>query len=420
MLLSEKDRKRFNRRLLESRLRILCRYGFYGSLLMHVDFGLDSSCRNVAASSRKISFSPAFLDQISDQELDLVLMHEVCHLALKHNHRRRDFSNKEVFDLAADIVTNSNLLKSFDMKLELLSLNGETLNHTAPSGKEGYEYSVEQLYRILSAENGRSYDAAGESDTEEGSSEDPDSETGFDDHSRWPEEEDSCAEREWQQYVGDICETILIRDPSNNRGTLPMFAMRMFKQLRDSRIDWRIILRNCLEEEISDYSFLPPDRRFSNSDFFFPGMNDLEETVKGVLFFIDTSGSMSDSQITTAFSEVKGAVEQFSGRLKGMLGFFDCAVIKPVPFESVESLMKIKPYGGGGTDFSIVFDYVRDHMKGEEIAQIIIMTDGEAPWPPESASGGIPVIWMINNERNDPPWGKVIRLPKDSTNQKYS
>ncbi len=77
MLLSDRDKRRYNRRLLESRLRILCNYGFYGTLLMHVSFSLDNTCRNVAASYKKISFNPVFLEQISDRELDLVLMHEI-------------------------------------------------------------------------------------------------------------------------------------------------------------------------------------------------------------------------------------------------------------------------------------------------------------------------------------------------------
>jgi len=45
-----------------------------------------------------------------------------------------------------------------------------------------------------------------------------------------------------------------------------------------------------------------------------------------------------------------------------------------------------------------------------EIASIIIMTDGIAPFPEESAAIGIPVLWMINNDMITPPWGKIARL----------
>ena len=56
---------------------------------------------------------------------------------------------------------------------------------------------------------------------------------------------------------------------------------------------------------------------------------------KEILFMVDTSGSIDNSQIAEAYSEISGALEQFPS-LTGYLGFFDSAVYKPLPFESVE------------------------------------------------------------------------------------
>ena len=41
---------------------------------------------------------------------------------------------------------------------------------------------------------------------------------------------------------------------------------------------------------------------------------------------------------------------------------------------------------------------------------IIILTDGYAPFPEEKAALGIPVLWLLNNEKVEPPWGKVARI----------
>jgi hypothetical protein len=41
---------------------------------------------------------------------------------------------------------------------------------------------------------------------------------------------------------------------------------------------------------------------------------------------------------------------------------------------------------------------------------IIILTDGCAPYPDESAAKGIPVLWLLNNEKLTPPWGKITRI----------
>ena len=119
---------------------------------------------------------------------------------------------------------------------------------------------------------------------------------------------------------------------------------------------------------------------------------------------------MSDDMITAAYSEVKGAIGQFDGRLRGWLGFFDAAIIEPMPFEDGESLRIIKPAGGGGTDFQIVFEYVARHMADKPPASIIILTDGWAPFPQEHLARGIPVLWLLNNEKVDPPWGKIARI----------
>ena len=41
---------------------------------------------------------------------------------------------------------------------------------------------------------------------------------------------------------------------------------------------------------------------------------------------------------------------------------------------------------------------------------IIILTDGYAPFPKESKANGIPVLWLLNNNKVEPPWGKVARI----------
>ena len=70
----------------------------------------------------------------------------------------------------------------------------------------------------------------------------------------------------------------------------------------------------------------------------------------------------------------------------------------------------IQPYGGGGTDFQIIFEYVAYHMIENKPVSIIILTDGYAPFPAEKLADGIPVLWLLNNEDVEPPWGKVARI----------
>ena len=151
--------------------------------------------------------------------------------------------------------------------------------------------------------------------------------------------------------------------------------------------------------------------------FFLPDFNDTEAIVRDVLFMIDTSGSMSRDMITRAYSEVKGAIDQFNGKLTGKLGFFDAAVVPPIPFEDEEEFKVIQPKGGGGTSFEVIFDYVNKQMSDDPPVSIIILTDGFAPFPDEEKSDGIPVLWMINNEQVTPPWGKTARIKEEKQNE---
>lgn len=224
------------------------------------------------------------------------------------------------------------------------------------------------------------------------------------------DEEDDTLRNVWVKRFEDTCESISIRDPSNQRGLLPLFAERLFNELKKPQTDWRIVLNDFVQEEIVDYSFMTPDRRFDESPFFLPDFNDKDDMVEDILFMIDTSVSMSDDMITAAYSEVKGAIDQFYGKLKGWLGFFDAAIIEPKPFTNEAEFRIIKPAGGGGTDFQIILEYVRNHIQDKLPACIIILTDGFAPFSNEKLAGGIPVLWLLNNDEVKPPWGKVVRI----------
>ena len=73
-------------------------------------------------------------------------------------------------------------------------------------------------------------------------------------------------------------------------------------------------------------------------------------------------------------------------------------------------IKEIKPVGRGGTNFDAVFEYVGKNMEDKLPASIIILSDGECDFPPQSVALGIPVLWVINNQKVNPPWGNVTRI----------
>lgn len=419
MALSDVQIKGYIRRLLLSRMRILNNHGFYGLLLMHMVYSIEEDLPTACTDGVRITFGPEFLEQLSDSELDFVMMHEILHVVLQHCARGGD-RDHERFNIACDIVVNSNILLENNMDLSSITLKceGGPSMHLAPDGKEGHLYTAEQVYEMLppsppGKKRPNSGDAKGRARREQGEIGDRHASPSWDDHTRWSVmEEDDTLRDVWVKQFAEACEAISIREKINGRGLLPLFAQRLLEKLRDPQTDWRTILNEFVQEEVNDYSFSPPDRRFQDSPFFLPDFNEMgkSDEPSDILFMIDTSGSMTDREITAAFSEVKGAVDQFGGSLKGWLGFFDAAIVEPKPFESVEDVLRIRPAGGGGTDFQIIFEYVHQHMQDKPPACIIIMTDGGAPFPQEHLAQDIPVLWLIDNDQVEPPWGKVARI----------
>lgn len=70
--------------------------------------------------------------------------------------------------------------------------------------------------------------------------------------------------------------------------------------------------------------------------------------------------------------------------------------------------------GKGGTDFFVIFDYIRCNYNHNPPSCVIIFTDGYAEFPEESEAMGIPVLWIISNDDIMPPWGRTVRLLPNS------
>ena len=466
MPVTDAQARALGRRLLAARGRILAEHGFYGLLLMHMGFAVGDELDTAWVSRDTITFNPDFSDKLDADELCFVLEHEVLHAALGHLERLAG-RDPGLWNLACDIVVNSNIKHSNGDDPKSITLRcepGESF-HLTPGGEEGWHYTADEVYEMLRRGNNPNSSASmssgvsstspasGESSGSGTSSEpgadevigskqgDPpgQSESGEPDGSglrcsidavraagrgnRWDwhivdNGSDPAAEEEsrdaWAQRLADAEESMSVRDPSKTRGLVPACAERRLGELRGAQADWRLLLDEFVQEEICDYAFATPDRRFPDSPFVLPSFSDTEAVVRNVRFMADTSASVSDSVLTTAFSEVKGAIEQFEGKLCGWLGFFDAKPYEPVRFESVDELLAIRPRGGGGTRFEAVFECVDRWLDTEDLSCIVVLTDGFAPVPDESIACGIPVLWLVHGNGPAPDWGKVARMGKNA------
>ena len=63
MALSDAKIKEYIKRLLLSRMRILCNHGFFGLLLMHVTYSVSEEVETACTDGRGITFGTKFLDE---------------------------------------------------------------------------------------------------------------------------------------------------------------------------------------------------------------------------------------------------------------------------------------------------------------------------------------------------------------------
>ena len=403
---------------------------FFALLLMYLKYVAVPGMKKISTNGRCIYFAPDFLDKLYDGEIDYILCHQVMHIIYGHIWRPFDLAGDN-YHFACDIAINNKLAKSGLLK-DSFSHLGYMYRSIPSVNKDVADMTPQAIYEMLPYslylfdERTRSRylsdseiwwdekDDIGVScelildlpDAEGILRDETESESGYGLSSDGEE-----LKQEWQAKAASAANTL---GDSNAKAQgaddVPDFVKRMISKMKEATIDWKKILNNFVQERICDYSFSPPDRRYADTGFFLPDFNESDFVSKEILFMVDTSGSITDDELSIVYSEIRGATEQFNGKLCGKLGFFDAKVTQPLPFESISDILHIIPYGGGGTDFRVIFDYIRNNCLNELPACLVVFTDGYGPYPSEAATMRIPVLWMINNLDVTPPWGKVTRV----------
>jgi len=116
-------------------------------------------------------------------------------------------------------------------------------------------------------------------------------------------------------------------------------------------------------------------------------------------FLIDTSGSMGDSQLARAVSELGGLTRQIGYGAEVIVACCDAAV------HDVRKAFTGRPielYGGGGTDMGVGLRAFIER-RNPPIDLLVIVSDCLSPWPADVPP--FPVITVRVGEGAPPPWG---------------
>lgn len=402
------DKGKLKQKLEIAKFRLLQdRFCFFGILALYFKYEIHDDIPTACTDGKKIMFGTEFLDKLSLSQLNWIIAHEIMHVSNGHI-RRQGSRRHDLWNIAADYAIHS-ILKDFEDDMFKM-----------PEGvlydKKYNNMSAEQIYQEV-------YQELGGADRDE-----LDKKLKklldklADDHSKWGNGqgngEDSeegeggmgeVSDEEWQQRMTNAAK----QASGKMQGKMPRFLKKILDKLNPPKKDWRTLLQEFITPEVFDYSFNPPDRRHSGSECMLPDLNDVDETVKDVVFFIDISGSMSESDIIDVYSEVAGAVAQFSS-FTGYLGYFDTKVHNFQRFEDISDILKNKPHSGGGTEFEACFEFLNetDKLNIDDVAGIVILTDGYCSMGrSEELSRGINTLWVMTTpDLPASPFGRTIYL----------
>lgn len=349
-------------RIQAARARILEASPFFGTLLLHLPHRLTEAFPLGATDGRWLYLNPRGIEELSERELDGLILHELLHAAYQHVPRREGRQHVR-WNIAADIVVNGVLRHLEWVRLPRGSVHHPELEHLA----------VEEVYAALPEQP----EMAGS--------------LGLIDLQAPEAQEAETPEVSWEEALAQA-RLIARRFP----GSLPRGLEREERAL-EPHLDWRSLLWRFVTSTPDDYQTF--DRRFVHRGLY---LETLEVERVRVALCIDTSGSIDEELLAAFLGELRGILEAYP-HLEGLLFYADAELYGPFDLEHPPP-----PRGGGGTSFIPLFRYLEDDLFQPWV--VIYLTDGEGIFP--KTPPPFPVLWVVPRGTSV-PFGEVLELPQE-------
>jgi predicted metal-dependent peptidase len=337
----------------------------------------DPDTETAWTDGRHLGFNPGYIQSLPMDALKGLLAHEVMHLALCH-HTRQGTRDDRVWNHACDYAINL-LLKDAGFVLP-----GNVLLY------DGYKgMGAEAIYDAL-LKNGNDPE---NTDTGPGEVRPlPGNPTPAD---------IKLEEQQWKIAVFQANQ----QAKAMGRSPGPGFE-RAIKEKILACVNWRVLLQDFVDKSTrTDYSWMHPNPRYITGGAYLPSL--YTRNPGTIIVAIDTSGSVSDSQLSGFASEASAILEAYDTCLEVI--YADRKIRGRETFTRADLPLKLAPEGGGSTDYRPVFEAVKD--EGISPCCLVYLTDLCCSSYP-STIPGYPVLW-VNTERfrwKDPPFGRVIDM----------
>lgn len=381
-------------KLVTARIGLLLREPFFGNLATRMTLvNADEWCSTAATDGRRFYYNSDFILSLPLRQLEFLVGHEVLHAVYDHIGRRGSRDPK-ISNIAADFCVNQDLIDGrVGDKITVVPILYDR-KYAGMSYEEVYEDLMENASK--QDINDLIKQILDEHLEEEGM----DGEDGDGDSDGKGRPRISAAER--RQISEELKEAILQAASSTDPGKLPGGVKRLIKDLTEPKIGWKELLEQQVQSTIkSDFTWQRPSRRGWHMDAVLPGMKP-GETID-IAVAIDQSGSISAEESRIFLSEIKGIMDSYD-EYKIRVWCFDTEVYNDQEFTSdnMEQIEAYEPAGGGGTDFDVNWEYMKEH--GIEPKKFIMFTDGYCNvWGDENYCD---TVWIIKgNPGCQPPHG---------------
>jgi predicted metal-dependent peptidase len=357
------------------------KYIALAGVLMIGDREVKEGVPTAYTNGRDEIYGAEFISDMPDAELRGLVLHECYHKLYRHliTWRHLYDTNPTLANMACDYVINIKIYDDNKQDRFAMLPEGGLMDEKYRGMDSAQVYNL--LRKELSDEEIGKY---GQGSTDE--------------HG-W-EDAQNLTEAEKKELARDIDEAI--RQGALAAGKYGSGDIRDFKDLLETKVDWREVLREFIHTTCSGNSYSTwrrPNRRFISSGIYMP--SGVDESVGELVVAVDMSGSIGALELGQFMGEVKAICDTVKPERIRVL-YWDTQVCGEEVYEQDELdklITTTKPTGGGGTDVTCVAEHIR--ITGIKSQAAIVLTDGYlgGGW----GEWSIPVLWCIVNNKNAKP-----------------
>jgi predicted metal-dependent peptidase len=391
--------------LITTRVDLVRLFPFMSFLIMSSTYHFTKQIPTMCATTingNQIFVNEDFLNTLTRKQRAFVIAHEILHIFLEHVGRATERAyHPKLWNVAADFMINSFLIDLENSSIEMPKMG--------LYDKKYKSMSADEIYHKLLEENDQDPDKAVEqygggepSDNQDGDGMGGDPFNGddgtprpFDHISREPMSEAEKVENH-QKISASLAQSNIDAIKQMGKGYADL--IRQLESLVESVIPWQNVLREFITTNSKNrYTYDRVSRKSYHGGIVFPTLTGDDVSL---VFGVDTSGSMSEKDLTEAMSELYAICEEFDNWNVDLVSCDTVAhSIGEYSSEEGDDFTTIDKglIGGGGTDMTPIVEYCNE--KDENIPSVcVIITDGYIPEIEEIDE--IPVICVVTTEGN--------------------